>query len=115
VQSIRLFCAFGKATQNYHASIMGRNLQDNGMRDKEDAPQIRCGNCDKLLGKGTALDLAIKCPRCGCINHIQMSDALTSKEGLKPQNEADNGKNDSIGVQLPSAAGGMAGREKPTG
>lgn len=33
--------------------------------------QIRCGNCNKLLGKGTALDLAIKCPRCNCINHVR--------------------------------------------
>lgn len=31
------------------------------MREKDDAPQIRCGNCDKLLGKGTALDLEIRC------------------------------------------------------
>jgi len=26
---------------------------------------------DKLLGKGVALDLAIKCPRCGTINHLR--------------------------------------------
>jgi phage FluMu protein Com len=39
--------------------------------ENAETPQIRCGNCDKLLGKGTALDLAIKCPRCGAINHIR--------------------------------------------
>ncbi|MDR2744039.1 MAG: Com family DNA-binding transcriptional regulator [Desulfovibrio sp.] len=45
------------------------------MREKE-APQIRCGHCNKLLGKGTALDLAIKCPRCGYINHINHMKAI---------------------------------------
>ncbi|WP_446424107.1 Com family DNA-binding transcriptional regulator [Mailhella sp.] len=33
--------------------------------------EIRCGHCNKLLGKGVALDLAIKCPRCGTINHLR--------------------------------------------
>ena len=41
------------------------------MERREDAPHIRCGNCNRLLGKGTALDLSIKCTRCGCINHIK--------------------------------------------
>jgi phage FluMu protein Com len=41
------------------------------MRGRDEAPQIRCGNCNRLLGKGTALDLSIKCPRCGCINHVK--------------------------------------------
>ena len=30
--------------------------------------EIRCGHCNKMLAKGTALDLSIKCPRCGTIN-----------------------------------------------
>lgn len=33
--------------------------------------EIRCGECNKLLGKGIALDLSIKCPRCGTINHVR--------------------------------------------
>jgi len=32
---------------------------------------IRCGNCNKLLARGQALDLTIKCPRCGAINHVR--------------------------------------------
>jgi phage FluMu protein Com len=32
---------------------------------------IRCGNCNKLLARGQALDLTIKCPRCGTINHVR--------------------------------------------
>ncbi|HAT51488.1 MAG: Com family DNA-binding transcriptional regulator [Nitrospirae bacterium] len=30
--------------------------------------QIRCSNCGKLLAKGTANNLEIKCPRCGTVN-----------------------------------------------
>ncbi|GAB6127293.1 Com family DNA-binding transcriptional regulator [Humidesulfovibrio idahonensis] len=33
--------------------------------------EIRCGQCNRLLAKGEALDLAIKCPRCGAINHVR--------------------------------------------
>lgn len=35
-------------------------------KDKE----IRCEMCRRLLAKGEALCLAIKCPRCGAINHV---------------------------------------------
>ncbi|WP_073020954.1 Com family DNA-binding transcriptional regulator [Halodesulfovibrio aestuarii] len=40
--------------------------------------EIRCGNCNRLLAKGTATDLEIKCPRCGAINHV--SDTSTEQE-----------------------------------
>lgn len=33
--------------------------------------EIRCGECNRLLAKGEAVDLAIKCPRCGCMNHVR--------------------------------------------
>uniref|UniRef100_UPI00345C381D Com family DNA-binding transcriptional regulator n=1 Tax=uncultured Bilophila sp. TaxID=529385 RepID=UPI00345C381D len=33
--------------------------------------EIRCGHCNKMLAKGTALDLSIKCPRCGTINTMR--------------------------------------------
>jgi phage FluMu protein Com len=32
--------------------------------------ELRCVTCGKLLGKGKAVDLSIKCPRCKTINHI---------------------------------------------
>jgi phage FluMu protein Com len=35
--------------------------------------EIRCGQCGRLLGKGEAVRLAIKCPRCGTVNLITMS------------------------------------------
>ena len=74
---------------NVSRGFSGRNFKDNfvTMWVKEDkAPQIRCGNCNKLLGKGTASDLSIKCPRCGCMNHI-LSGMTASDEGSKPHNE----------------------------
>jgi phage FluMu protein Com len=52
--------------------------------ERDETPQIRCGNCNKLLGKGTALDLAIKCPRCGCINHVKMCAASANLESPEP-------------------------------
>ncbi|MFN3987573.1 MAG: Com family DNA-binding transcriptional regulator [Rhodocyclaceae bacterium] len=30
--------------------------------------EIRCGNCRKLLARGTAIALQIKCPRCRALN-----------------------------------------------
>lgn len=41
------------------------------MKGFQDRKEIRCGYCNRLLGKGTALDMTIKCPRCGCINHVR--------------------------------------------
>lgn len=40
--------------------------------------EIRCGHCNRLLAKGTAHELSIKCPRCGCINHVR--DAIPKLE-----------------------------------
>ena len=40
--------------------------------------EIRCGRCGRLLAKGEALRLAIKCPRCGAINQITRS-GMTAK------------------------------------
>ena len=43
-------------------------IEQDRMKDKK---EIRCGHCNKLLGKGTAHDLEIKCPRCGTLNHLR--------------------------------------------
>lgn len=34
-------------------------------------PEIRCGHCDKLLARGRAFVLQIKCSRCGTLNHLK--------------------------------------------
>lgn len=31
---------------------------------------IRCGHCRRKLGEGVYARLAIKCPRCGTLNHL---------------------------------------------
>lgn len=38
---------------------------------EEDAEEVRCGNCNRLLAKGIALALTIKCPRCGAFNTVR--------------------------------------------
>ncbi len=47
---------------------LGKSEKDT---QKMERNEIRCGNCGKLLGKGTALDFEIKCPRCKAINHLR--------------------------------------------
>lgn len=41
--------------------------------------EIRCKNCNKLLGKGQVLILSIKCSRCKTINHMR---AVSSNKEL---------------------------------
>lgn len=48
--------------------------------------EIRCGKCNRLLAKGEALDLAIKCPRCGAINHVRAA-SLNSEGKRAPGKE----------------------------
>ena len=49
--------------------------------------EIRCGYCNRLLGKGIAIELSIKCPRCGCINHVR--DAIPGSEPQDGHTEQD--------------------------
>jgi len=35
---------------------------------KPGASEIRCASCNKLLAKGRAMVLSIKCPRCRTLN-----------------------------------------------
>lgn len=46
----------------------------------QNVAEIRCGQCGRLLAKGEALRLTIKCPRRGTLNHITMS-GQTAKHG----------------------------------
>ncbi|WP_449246446.1 Com family DNA-binding transcriptional regulator [Desulfarculus baarsii] len=39
----------------------------------------RCGSCNRLLAKGEALNLAIKCPRCGAINHLRAVSPIVER------------------------------------
>ena len=40
--------------------------------------EIRCGNCGRLLAKGTAIALEIKCPRCGAYTILRASSAKSA-------------------------------------
>ncbi|WP_081602965.1 Com family DNA-binding transcriptional regulator [Desulfocurvibacter africanus] len=46
--------------------------------------ELRCGKCDKLLAKGSAVELVIKCPRCKTINHVRAKSP--DHEGPEPRN-----------------------------
>ena len=42
-----------------------------GINNMLEKKQIRCGKCNKLLAKGMAGNIEIKCPRCRAINHVR--------------------------------------------
>ena len=51
--------------------------------------EMRCGNCGRLLAKGTAIALEIKCPRCGEIKYVRdMIPGLEPHDG-RDRNNAD--------------------------
>ena len=88
LQSIRLSCLSTRdKAWSSTAERMGQPLETLKMKEKK---EIRCGHCNKLLGKGTARDLEIKCPRCGTLNHVR--DIIPCSEpcdGLNGANHAD--------------------------
>jgi len=51
--------------------------------------EIRCGNCNRLLAKGDALALTIKCPRCGQFNFVRATSP--NAEGLRASPERSRG------------------------
>ncbi|MGE4263271.1 Com family DNA-binding transcriptional regulator [Humidesulfovibrio sp.] len=53
--------------------------------------EIRCGKCNRLLAKGEALDLAIKCPRCGATNHVRATSPDIEGQGASNK-EASHGR-----------------------
>lgn len=72
------------------AERMGQPLETLKMKEKK---EIRCGHCNKLLGKGTARDLEIKCPRCGTLNHVRdFSPCSEPSDGLNGAFYADSEK-----------------------
>jgi phage FluMu protein Com len=46
--------------------------------------EIRCGHCGRLLAKGTAASVSIKCPRCGVFNQIILSAVSASADSQEP-------------------------------
>jgi phage FluMu protein Com len=53
--------------------------------------EFRCTQCNKLLARGEALALDIKCPRCGAVNRLRTRSPY--HESQEPQERRrDNGK-----------------------
>lgn len=47
--------------------------------------EIRCGNCNRLLARGYALALTIKCPRCGQFNHVRAKSPIAEGPRASPE------------------------------
>ncbi len=76
------------------AALLGQPLEALKMKEKR---EIRCGHCNRLLGKGTARDLEIKCPRCGALNHVRdTSPCSEPSDGLNGANHAHGQKEEGI-------------------
>lgn len=54
---------------------------------------IRCGNCSKLLAKGSFIQLEIKCTRCGVFNHLNATSILPAGlRASRPENARDQSR-----------------------
>lgn len=51
--------------------------------------EIRCGKCNRLLARGEALALTIKCPRCGQFNFVRAMSP--NAEGPRASQERSRG------------------------
>lgn len=62
---------------------------------------IRCGHCQRKLATGRYIELQIKCPRCGTLNHLKA-------ESLTPERHraSEFGDDDE---QYPSSTGSLPG------
>lgn len=58
--------------------------------------ELRCGNCRRKLGVGTCLRLAIKCPRCGALNHYSAASAPTPARHGTPDNRSFHDSDQSV-------------------
>ena len=71
MQSIRLrLLTVTRARKRYQAGRRGATTTIT-MRETDKHPDIRCAHCGRKLGEGYALDLTIKCPRCGAFNNLR--------------------------------------------
>lgn len=71
LQSIRLrLLTVRRARKRYQAGCRDATTTIT-MRDTDKQPDIRCAHCGRKLGEGYALDLTIKCPRCGAYNTLR--------------------------------------------
>jgi len=57
---------------------------------------IRCGGCNRLLAKGAAVELEIKCPRCGAMTIVRATPSPTPErpQASVPENRRGQGETD---------------------
>lgn len=48
---------------------------------------IRCGQCGRKLAAGRYIEISIKCPRCGTLNHLRATEPLTSAARLPVESQ----------------------------
>lgn len=57
---------------------------------------IRCGSCNKLLGKGTFDTVSIKCPRCKTLNTLRAMSPIQERHVAPVKGEANEQTNYSV-------------------
>ncbi|WP_322080223.1 Com family DNA-binding transcriptional regulator [Burkholderia cenocepacia] len=53
---------------------------------------IRCGQCRRKLASGRYIELSIKCPRCGVINHLRAASPEPARHRAPKHMELSNGR-----------------------
>ncbi|WP_080411967.1 Com family DNA-binding transcriptional regulator [Burkholderia ubonensis] len=56
------------------------------------ALDIRCGQCRRKLASGRYIELSIKCPRCGAINHLRAASLEPARHRAPRHMELCNGR-----------------------
>ncbi|MCS6455066.1 Com family DNA-binding transcriptional regulator [Burkholderia thailandensis] len=56
------------------------------------ALDIRCGHCRRKLATGRYIELSIKCPRCGVINHLKAESLEPARHRAPRHKELCNGR-----------------------
>ena len=66
--------------------------------------EIRCGGCNKLLGKGVFKIMSIKCPRCKTLNELRAVSPIPERQRASHKGGLHEQTNHSMG-----------GRQTPSG
>ena len=86
--NIRRVTACFASFRTIHSSAGLISGQDQEIIAMGERQEFRCGKCGKLLGKGSASNFEIKCPRCGTFNVLR--DAISKLEPCKDRLENRN-------------------------
>ncbi|WP_082493154.1 MULTISPECIES: Com family DNA-binding transcriptional regulator [unclassified Acidovorax] len=46
--------------------------------------EIRCGHCARKLAEAAFVEIAIKCPRCGTMNHLRAVSPTPERQRVPP-------------------------------